>query len=92
MKNVFPFLISFMAFSFAGVNELVQEGTEFHDKGKYDYAIAKYKEAEKLDPKSALVKYELGYSYYAKGDVKQALQFAKKIVFEAENKRRKDEE
>ena len=77
MKNVFLFLISFMAFSFAGVNELVQEGTEFHDKGKYDYAIAKYKEAEKLDPKRALVKYELGYSYYAKGDVKQALQFAK---------------
>ena len=48
------------------VKKLVDQGVQFHEQGQYDEAIAKYKEAEKKDPKSALVKYEMAFTYHAK--------------------------
>lgn len=82
MKTLLKAIICIFAgatISFADtVNEIIGEGTHFHDQGKYDAAIAKYKEAEKLDPKNALLYYEMAYSYYAKRDIKASMQSLKK--------------
>ena len=59
------------------VKALVDQGVQFHEQGQYDEAIAKYKEAEKKDPKNALVKYEMAFTYHAKHDLDKALSYAK---------------
>lgn len=67
------------AISFADdFKNLIGEGNRLHDEGQYDAAIAKYREAEKLDPKSALVNYEIGFTYYTMRDLKKALPYLKK--------------
>ncbi|WP_290762517.1 tetratricopeptide repeat protein [Fibrobacter sp. UBA4297] len=59
------------------VKKLVDQGVQFHEQGQYDEAIAKYKEAEKKDPKNALVKYEMAFTYHAKRDLDKSLHYAK---------------
>ena len=59
------------------VKKLVDQGVQFHEQGQYDEALAKYKEAEKKDPKSALVKYEMAFTYHAKRDLDKALTYAR---------------
>ena len=59
------------------VERLVNEGVQFHEQGLFDDAIAKYKQAEKKDPKNALVKYEMAFTYHAKRDLDKALSYAK---------------
>lgn len=59
------------------VERLVNEGVQFHEQGQFDDAIAKYKQAEKKDPKNALVKYEMAFTYHAKRDLDKALTYAK---------------
>jgi tetratricopeptide (TPR) repeat protein len=59
------------------VDELVGQGVQFHEQGQYDEAIAKYKQAEKKAPKSALVKYEMAFSYHAKHEFDKALHYAR---------------
>ena len=59
------------------VKKLVDQGVQFHEQGQYDEAIAKYKEAEKKDPKSALVKYEMAFTYHAKRDLDKSLTYAR---------------
>lgn len=59
------------------VKKLVDQGVQFHEQGQYDEALAKYKEAEKKDPKSALVKYEMAFTYHAKRDLDKSLHYAK---------------
>jgi Tfp pilus assembly protein PilF len=62
------------------INELVEEGIAYHDKGDYDNAIKKYKEALKLDPKSALVNYEIAFSYLKSKDYKQSFEYSNKVI------------
>ena len=59
------------------VKKLVDQGVQFHEQGQFDEAIAKYKQAEKKDPKNALVKYEMAFTYHAKHDLEKALTYAK---------------
>ena len=59
------------------VKKLVDQGVQFHEQGQFDEAIAKYKQAEKKDPKNALVKYEMAFTYHAKRDLDKALTYAK---------------
>jgi tetratricopeptide (TPR) repeat protein len=59
------------------VKKLVDQGVQFHEQGQFDEAIAKYKAAEKKDPKNALVKYEMAFTYHAKHDLEKALTYAK---------------
>ena len=59
------------------VERLVNEGVQFHEQGQFDDAIAKYKQAEKKDPKNALVKYEMAFTYHAKHDLDKALTYAR---------------
>lgn len=59
------------------IERLINEGVQFHEQGQFDDAIAKYKQAEKKDPKNALVKYEMAFTYHAKRDLDKALTYAK---------------
>lgn len=62
------------------VNELVSQGTELHDQGKYDDAIAKYKMALSIDKNSSLANYELSYTYMAAGKYSDAIKISKKVI------------
>lgn len=62
------------------VEQLVRRGIGYHDNQEYDKAIETYKEALKIDPKSALVNYELAFSYLKKGDYQQAVNYSDKVL------------
>jgi tetratricopeptide repeat protein len=49
-------------------SDLIQEGQSLHDAGRYDDAIARYRQALALQPGSATALYELALSYDAKKD------------------------
>lgn len=64
----------------ATLEEYVKRGIILHDEGKYDQAIKEYKKALKIDKKSALVHYEIAYSYNGLGDKKTALKHVNKAL------------
>jgi tetratricopeptide (TPR) repeat protein len=53
---------------------LIQEGTSFHDAGRYDDAIARYRQALALEPGNSTALYELAFSYHAKKDYARCLE------------------
>ena len=77
MKRIALLIIATAVLALADAGSLLTEGTKLHDEGQYDAAIAKYKQAEKLEPNNALVKYEISYSYYMKRDMKESLRYIK---------------
>ena len=77
MKRIALLILAFAGLALADAGSLITEGTKLHDEGRYDEAIAKYKQAEKLEPDNALVKYEISYSYYMKRDMKESLRYIK---------------
>lgn len=60
--------------------ELIHEGVELHDEGKFKEAIEKYNEALKLDPKSVQATYELSLSYLALQDYRNASKFSTSVI------------
>lgn len=58
------------------IKELISQGIEFHDQGKYDEAISKYKAALELDKKSALANYELSYTYFVTSQYDDAIKYS----------------
>lgn len=60
--------------------DLVRKGIELHDAGMYREALAEYEKARKIDPRSLLVAYEMGYTYNALGDFKKAVKYADKVL------------
>ena len=57
----------------ADVKQLVDEGVRLYDAGRYDEAVEKLKAALAEDPSSDLAAYELGLTYFAKGDHAQCI-------------------
>lgn len=75
------FLLNFLPlFSQNDVISIVEEGIAYHDRGEFDKAIAIYETALDIDPKSAMVFYEIGLSYYHKGDYKTAIKYYDKVL------------
>jgi len=54
----------------------VKEGNALHDRGDFDAAIAKYREALKISPQDGEVMYEIAFSLEAKKDYPAALEMA----------------
>jgi len=54
--------------------DLIREGTSFHDAGRYDEAIARYRQALALEPGNSTALYELAFSYGAKKDYAHCLE------------------
>jgi Tfp pilus assembly protein PilF len=55
---------------------LIQEGTRKHDQGDYDGAVESYRKVLEIEPDNVTALYEIGYSYYAKKDLANALDYA----------------
>ncbi len=64
----------------AKAEELIHEGVELHDEGKFKEAIDKYNEALTLDPKSVKAIYELSLSYLALQDYQNASKYSTQVV------------
>ncbi len=64
----------------AKAEELIHEGVELHDEGKFKEAIDKYNEALTLDPKSVQAIYELSLSYLALQDYQNASKYSTQVV------------
>lgn len=62
------------------IKELVSQGTELHDQGKYDEAIAKYKAALDIDKNSTVANYELSYTYMVTEQYDKAIKFSKEVI------------
>ena len=60
--------------------ELVQEGIKLHDEQKYDEAIAKYKEALKVEPDNLQADYELAYTLYSSDKMAEAIPYLETII------------
>ncbi len=67
------------------VKELVSQGTELHDQGKYEDAIAKYKSALEIDKNSTLANYELSYTYMTIEKYNDAIKYSKKVIEQNSN-------
>lgn len=55
---------------------IVDEGTALHDQGKYDEAIAKYKQVLDKNPNNVLVIYKMASSYFAAAKYDDCIKFA----------------
>lgn len=69
-------ILSINASAQTDIESIVVEGIEYHDRGQYDMAIETYKKALKIDPKSTLVNYEIAFSYFQKGNYKEAIHYS----------------
>ncbi|MGV3540330.1 MAG: tetratricopeptide repeat protein [Rufibacter sp.] len=87
-RNLLPFLsflllVCFHSFGQSPADLALEKGQEaikLMDAKQYDQAITLLQEASKLDPKRSVYQYELGYSYYLKGDQKEAIAVFQKLV------------
>lgn len=62
------------------VKELVRQGIAFNDEGKYDDALAKYKEALNIEPASYSANYETAYTLQAKGSPLEAIPYLEAAI------------
>lgn len=62
------------------IKELVSQGIELNDQGKYEEAIEKYKMALSIDKNSTLANYELSYTYMATENYNDAIKYSKKVI------------
>ncbi|PKP44595.1 MAG: hypothetical protein CVT96_00980 [Bacteroidetes bacterium HGW-Bacteroidetes-13] len=85
MRKIFALTISlFIALNIFGqeenLKELISQGIENHDQGKYEEAIAKYKAALEIDKKSTLANYELSYTYFVTKQYEEAIKYSKIVI------------
>ncbi len=57
---------------------ILREGIDFHDKGEFDQAIAKYEQVLAKSPDSVAALFELAYSYLSKRDFDRAFATAQR--------------
>lgn len=59
---------------------LVRKGVAYQDAKDYESALKMYNQALKLDKKSALVHYEMAYTYFSMKNYKQAIKHIEKSI------------
>jgi tetratricopeptide (TPR) repeat protein len=77
-------LLFIRSYSFAQgnnqANDLIKQGVDLHNAGKYDEAIAKFNEALKADPANGYANYELAFSLYASKKPNDAIPYLEKAA------------
>ena len=61
-------------------DSLIRAGTALHDQGRYDEAMALYREALNENPSNTEALYEISYTCFAKKDLDESLRYAKEGV------------
>lgn len=82
--TVFSFFFSLTSFSQTEVNRLIETAIFKMDNGDYLESILLLKKAENLEPKNAIIKYEMAYAYYKKGDYKKSIKILKRLIRKGE--------
>jgi len=62
------------------VGDLIKEGVQLNDQGKYTEAITKYNEALKLDPENAQANYEMGFTLVQSGKGNDGVPYVEKAI------------
>jgi tetratricopeptide (TPR) repeat protein len=62
------------------VSDLIKEGVQLNDQGKYAEAIDKYNEALKLDPENAQANYEIAFSLLSSGKGNDGIPYMEKAI------------
>ncbi len=62
------------------LKELVKQGVTLNDEGKYDDALAKYREALKIDPNFYNAVYEMAYTLQAQGKPLDAIPYLENAI------------
>ncbi len=57
------------------VAKKVQKGNRLYEKGKFDEALKYYNEAQKNEPDSSIINFNIGTAWYKKGNYKKAIDF-----------------
>src|ERR1700754_4203685 len=60
--------------------DLVKQGVELHNQGKYAEAIEKYKEVLKADPGNTQANYQMGFSLFTSGKGMDGVPFVEKAI------------
>ncbi|MDX2360495.1 MAG: tetratricopeptide repeat protein [Crocinitomicaceae bacterium] len=60
--------------------DFVKQGIEFHDSGDFKKALNEYRKALKISPESPMVHYEIGSTYFAMEDHKNAIKYADMVI------------
>jgi hypothetical protein len=58
--------------------QMLREAVALHDRGEYDGAISKYQQILSENPDDLLALYEMGFSFFAKGDYRKSMETAYK--------------
>jgi len=61
-------------------NDIIKQGVELHNQGKFIEAIAQFNEVLKNDPQNAYANYEIAFSLYALKKPKEAIPHLEKTV------------
>jgi len=87
MKNLHKlfFIVAICCAHFSAIaqssnNDLIKQGVELHNQGKYAEAIDKFTEALKNDPENEYANYEVAFSLYASKKPKDAIPHLQKVV------------
>jgi len=62
------------------VSDLIKQGVQLNDQGKYAEAIDKYNEALKIDPENAQANYELAFSMVSSGKGNDGIPYVEKAI------------
>ena len=62
------------------VSDLVKQGVQLNDQGKYAEAIAKYQEALKIEPENTKANYEMAFSLFASGKGDDGIPYVEKTL------------
>jgi len=62
------------------VSDLIKEGVQLNDQGKYTEAIDKYNEALKIDPENAQANYEVAFSMVLSGKGNDGIPYVEKAI------------
>jgi len=60
--------------------DLIKQGVQLNDQGKYAEAIAKYDEALKIDPENVQANYEMGFSLFVSGKGDEGIPYVEKTI------------
>lgn len=84
-KNLTTLIFTLITFNVCAqdkgsVSDLVKEGVQLNDQGKYTDAIAKYNEALKIDPENAQANYEMAFTLVLSGKGNDGIPYVEKAI------------